>query len=61
MRCTAEALTIEPIEQRSNVFHDDVQYTVVAGVTGCNKQATYVYDSKRGIWVMNNDATAAKP
>ena len=58
MGCAADALVIHPIEQRSNLFHDDVKYTVVAGVSGCDKQATYIYDESRGVWVQNTETTS---
>ena len=60
MQCPTGSLQITPIEQRPTVFHDDVLYTVIAGVRGCGQQATYVYDEYRGLWVLNADSQPAK-
>jgi hypothetical protein len=61
LQCPKEQIEVTPIKQNSNAFHDDVLFTQVAGVRGCGKQLTYVYDEFRGVWVLNADSQPAKP
>ncbi|HEU0034914.1 MAG TPA: hypothetical protein VFQ53_30020 [Kofleriaceae bacterium] len=57
MGCPKQELQVVPLKEEANAFHPDVKYAVLAGVSGCGKRATYVYDSARGVWLLNTDAT----
>ncbi|MFO0675931.1 MAG: hypothetical protein U0169_05320 [Polyangiaceae bacterium] len=60
LQCPKDTLQVTPLKQRPTAFHEDVQYTVVAGVTGCDRQVTYVYDEIRGVWILDSDSRPAK-
>lgn len=60
LQCPKDSLQIVPIKQYQTPFHDDLKYTVIAGVRGCDQQVTYLYDEHRGLWVLNADARPAQ-
>lgn len=57
MQCPKNSLEIVPLKQQPTVFHSDVLFTTVAGVRGCAKQATYVWEGHRGVWLLNTDSS----
>jgi hypothetical protein len=56
MQCPPESVQIVPIKQHPMPFHDDLLYSVVAGVRGCGRQATYVHDTHHNAWILNADS-----
>ncbi len=61
LQCPKDSLEIVPIKQEPTVFHEDILFTVIAGVRGCNQQVTYVYEGHRGLWLLNTDSRPAQP
>lgn len=60
MQCPERSLEITPIKQHAHAFHEDVPYLVVAGVRGCDQQATYVFNEYQAVWILNTDSLPGK-